>query len=392
MKVFERLPLRTCMPVQFLRTSGRPQKPSKAEKEALMNSTIMSTEFWSALLTRLKSDTQVSVPLLLSLSAGFLAFMAAIIGTLRGLQPLWRTNSDRRQITESVAEAREELGSKELHVRLNGIYALERIARRIKTENWSIIAILTAFVREGASVKGENATLAKIDQNGDAQQPHTRPAEDIIAALTAIIHLCHEARTSSHEISEVGSLDLSLTNLRGADLRGARLVGADFVAAHLEGANLVKAHLVKANLGEAHLDGADLRHVRLEGADLTDAYLVGANLTDAYLDGARLTAAHLEGADLTRAYLERANLARAHLEEAILTGADLERAILVEAHLEGAILVEAHLGGAHLWHAHLEGTVFEKAQGLSQRQLDEAFGNAETKLPEGLIRPAHWPQ
>jgi uncharacterized protein YjbI with pentapeptide repeats len=62
-----------------------------------------------------------------------------------------------------------------------------------------------------------------------------------------------------------------------------------------------------------------------------------------------------------------------------------------DAHLEGAFLSEAHLEGAFLKDAHLEGANLMGANGLTQAQIDAAFGNAATKLPEGLTRPAHWP-
>jgi Pentapeptide repeats (8 copies) len=80
----------------------------------------------------------------------------------------------------------------------------------------------------------------------------------------------------------------------------------------------------------------------------------------------------LRGADLLKAHLDGASLRWAHLERAVLRGAHLERAVLTEAHLEGADLGDA--------------------EGLSQAQIDQAFGDAETVLPPGLIRPTHWTQ
>ena len=72
---------------------------------------------------------------------------------------------------------------------------------------------------------------------------------------------------------------------------------------------------------------------------------------------------------------------------------------LIRAHLEGTYLLGAHLeaptSGAHLDsasspRAHLEGADLSRAIGLTQAQIDQAFGDAATKLPEGLCRPAHW--
>ena len=45
----------------------------------------------------------------------------------------------------------------------------------------------------------------------------------------------------------------------------------------------------------------------------------------------------------------------------------------------------AVLTGARLAGADLSGAVLEGAEGLTQRQLDQACGDEETKLPPGLI-------
>lgn len=78
------------------------------------------------------------------------------------------------------------------------------------------------------------------------------------------------------------------------------------------------------------------------------------------LDGADLTAAVLGGADLTAAWLFAANLTGAGL-----FAADLTRAGLFAADLTGA-------------------------QDLTQAQVEAALGDAATRLPAGLERPAWW--
>ncbi|MET9657806.1 pentapeptide repeat-containing protein [Streptomyces sp. NPDC006510] len=83
------------------------------------------------------------------------------------------------------------------------------------------------------------------------------------------------------------------------------------------------------------------------------------------LIGARLKGADLRGADLRGAYLIAADL----------TGADLRLADLI-----GADFRDAELSGADL-----TGSLF-----LTQAQLNAARGNAATKLPPSLSRPAHW--
>jgi len=56
----------------------------------------------------------------------------------------------------------------------------------------------------------------------------------------------------------------------------------------------------------------------------------------------------------------------------------------------GACLQRAHLKGAKLTRAHLENANLEGAQGITQEQIDAAFGDADTKLPTGLTMPESW--
>jgi hypothetical protein len=91
------------------------------------------------------------------------------------------------------------------------------------------------------------------------------------------------------------------------------------------------------------------------GRELSGADLMGQNLTGADLRRASLRGAYLIGADLTRADLRQADVAGADLRGAGLAGADLSTSLF-----------------------------------LTQAQLDGARGDATTKLPPALRRPAHW--
>ena len=92
--------------------------------------------------------------------------------------------------------------------------------------------------------------------------------------------------------------------------------------------------------------------------------------------------ADYRGADLTGADLRGASLRGASLRGARLLGADL-----TGADLAGADLTGADLRGADLTGADLTGAIF-----LTQSQLDAARGDAATRLPACLARPAHWSQ
>jgi Protein of unknown function (DUF2934)/Pentapeptide repeats (8 copies) len=84
--------------------------------------------------------------------------------------------------------------------------------------------------------------------------------------------------------------------------------------------------------------------------------------------------------DFREAFLLSAYLREWHLERADFRFAPLERADFRFAYLEDANLFEAHLE-----HAYLDG-----AEGLTQAQIEAAYGDPATQLPEDLTRPTHW--
>ncbi|PEE37548.1 pentapeptide repeat-containing protein [Bacillus pseudomycoides] len=86
------------------------------------------------------------------------------------------------------------------------------------------------------------------------------------------------------------------------------------------------------------------------------------------------------GADLMGANLKKENLRGANLRGAYLIAADLRGADLRMADFIGADLRDADLSGANL-----TDTIF-----LTQVQINAAKGDANTKLPSLLSRPAHW--
>ena len=147
-------------------------------------------------------------------------------------------------------------------------------------------------------------------------------------------------------------LDLSMTDLRGADLTNL----------HLEQALISYAHLGGANLGRATLDDAMVRAVNLDGANLERASMRRINLSYTSLRGANLRGAQLPGANLWHANLERAEL----------WGADL-----ANAQMRDVVLTKARLEGVDLGTTKL----------MVQEQIDQACTDEHTTLPPGLKSP-----
>ncbi|SDT78984.1 Pentapeptide repeat-containing protein [Streptomyces sp. TLI_053] len=106
----------------------------------------------------------------------------------------------------------------------------------------------------------------------------------------------------------------------------------------------------------------------------------------------------LRAGELVRAAVPRrrehrgADLFGARLRGADLRGANLRGAMLVAADLSGADLRLADLIGADLRDANLAGADLTEVLFLTQTQLNAARGDAATRLPAALDRPAHWPE
>ena len=152
-----------------------------------------------------------------------------------------------------------------LVVRLGGIYALERIARDSPKDHWTIMEVLTTYVRENAYPLNSEETLAA--------SPLVRA--DVQSVLTVL-----GRRNITRD--PVGQLDLNHANLNGSDL----------ILAHMEGANLSFAQLRKAKFYQAYLSKTEFIGANLDEADFYNADLAGADLSYASLKGADFSSAH----------------------------------------------------------------------------------------------------
>jgi uncharacterized protein YjbI with pentapeptide repeats len=304
-----------------------------------------------------------------------------------------------------------------LEVRLGAIYALDRVARDSERDHWPIMQVLCAYVRNpqncGAPVlRPEDIKAGSEEFRGWLYSIRLRV--DVQAALAVIGE--RPERRRELEANRSLRLDLRRANLQRAALDGihferavfdeAHLDGASFYKAHLDGASFIEAHLDGASFIGAHLNGASFIGARLDRASFIEARLDRASFDGAHLDGARFTRAHLDGASFDGAHLDGARFTRAHLDGASFIGAHLDGARFTRAHLDGSSFDRAHfdsaffdgaqLDGASFFAAQLDGALFfhvdlSKARGLDPAALESALGDASTKLPDGMGRPAAWP-
>ena len=266
--------------------------------------------------------------------------------------------SDAGSIEERIFKATDQLNpERPVFSRISGIQALGEIAKDSPRYHWQIMEVLAAFVRTNAPRKEE-------EEGYEERSPNISP--DIQAALTVI-----GRRDWNRPIQ---ALDLSNTDLRGANLHRANLQGVN-----LDGANLQEVRLIAANL-----ERATLKRANLEGVIMHKANLQRANLEEAKLQGADLDMTDLQEADLFSTYLQRTRLRAANLQRARLPGANLQGAFLSDVNWQGAALPGVNLRGADL----------RRAKNLDSGELEETYGDrkAASSLPENVKAPEYWVQ
>lgn len=210
------------------------------------------------------------------------ATLAQIVGGAFFLATLyftWQTLQVDRQkeITNGFTHAVDQLGSKDLIVRVGGIYALEQIPRaspQIYAE-WTVTEILAAFVRQRVPLKGEPTSVSSCDEIKPGAVPVMRPEVDVQAALEVI---GRRTMTYGPRSRLPYGLDLTRTDLRGANLSTADLEGAAFTDSNLQAAFFTEAHMEYAILQGAHFECAFMPGAHLEKADFREAHIEGAIL------------------------------------------------------------------------------------------------------------------
>jgi uncharacterized protein YjbI with pentapeptide repeats len=244
----------------------------------------------------------------------------------------------------------DQLWSKDIGECIAGIRKLERIAKDYPTEHWAIMEELAEFIRiKAPRQEGEEERSPKL-------------LDDVQAALRVI-----GGRDWNLPIQP---LDLSNTQLRGANLKGANLQGANLNRTNLQKVTLIAANLQRATLKKANLQRAIMHKAILQRANFTEANLQEADLDMTDLEEAELWSTNLQGTRLRSAYLQRAKL--------------------IDVNLQGAFLWDNDWQGVVFSGVNLRGADLRRAKNLELQEIAQAFGDSMTVLPENVARPAHW--
>ena len=335
---------------------------------------------------------------------GIIAGVGAVIGYIIAIARNITANNQNKineqgQITESMVQAITQIGAvngdkPNIEVRLGGLYSLQRIMQDSPRDELSIAKIFYAYVRENIT-RDKSGQPEQKDKNGNKSY---KLPEDIKAVLGIISEFSKERKV--HGKWPLLNLVIPTFDLSHADFSNYSLIDIDFSRANLEQINLSGTDLMNADLSGTNLSGADLSYANLFDTDLSDADLSDADLKTTIFHSAHLNDtvfhnADLSGNNLTRvdfsyADISLANLSGADLAGVKLTGKDLVDTDLFGANLSRAVIVNSMWTNANLEQANLCGANLTGGLRLEQEQINKAYGDVYTKLPEGLIHPDHW--
>lgn len=189
-----------------------------------------------------------------------------------------------QNLTQTLGQSVEQLGSQELSVRLLGLHTLGRLLQNSPQDREAMVQGLAQFIQDQA-----------------ARRPPPRPEADVPAPadlqLALDVLFIKPVFTCTSDKRDLQRVTLSHADLSNTYLFRGNLTCADLLEANLTGASLFRTNLTCASLFKANLTRASL-----SGANLTDADLSGANLTRADLRGVNLSTAR----GLTQAQVDSA--------------------------------------------------------------------------------------
>lgn len=220
-------------------------------------------------------------------------------------------------------------GLPNIEVRLGGIHTLGIIANESPQDYWSIMEVLSAYIRRNSPRVDYKAEESEREGEGEERiaSINLHQENNYRADIQAIIRVIGRRNTSFENaycwVSSFGASEskflskiiLDRTDLRDLDMEHMNFSNIDFRWADLRGSSLAHSKL-QSNFFRARLEGVNMVDSDLHGAALWEAHMEGAELRAARMDGAVLRGTHLEGADLKAA--PATGLTNEQIKEAIV--------------------------------------------------------------------------
>lgn len=209
-----------------------------------------------------------------------------------------------------------------------------------------------------------------------------------LAAVNPAQAGCSDRRAPGMDWSGCKKISKLLGN---SDYTGSRFDDAVLTLSKLDDSNFKNASLVKADMTRVDATGS-----RFEGADLTKAVGYRASFDEVRLLKATLAKSEFFRASFRQASIvdvdwSKSELGRVDFAGAKLDGVDFSYTNLSRVNFGDAVLTRVNFHGAYTYLTRFEGVDLSAVDTLTQAQLDQACGDAKTRLPAGLQASASWP-
>lgn len=321
------------------------------------------------------------------------------ITLLVGVAAFWNVLAIKEgQVTERFSKAVEHLSDARLAVRLGGIYALERISKDSPIKDfWTIIEILTAFVREKQTA--HNFADAAEEGEGLTSKEYKFPVIKS-AEMTLILLAAFDIRREARELREGYPFEFIGSNGISAPTNISAILDTylkDFAGANnLSEEDAIKIFLHKIDKLEKMIfnsrpdQDVEAALAVIGRRDFTkDPYpyrnecglsyinLSGIKLSHTFLHNYNFTGAILISSQFFECSLIRLNLTSSSLSGTILCNVDFQGSTLHKANFSYAILWNVSFNGADLSEVNFEGSQlykvsFQGARYLTSEQLKQA--------------------
>lgn len=295
-----------------------------------------------------------------------LVFAVIAIGVLIAM--IYHKYESRSVHNKELRQAIEDLGSDNLHLRMNAITTLGGLSRKSRTFHYRAINALATFLRTNFPApeeSGRSITIKKekFKMPGVSVQENWSEEQDRFVG--------HELSVERRELADDGKAAIeAIANRRK---------GFDYpqMWIDLSLVDLPSVNLEEANLGQVSFAGANLRYARFDGANLREACFSGSILTEARFDHADLRDADFSSCRGHRIYLENTKLRDAKffasdIFDAHIQNADARNVNFMSANIWRLDAGKTNFTGANFANANIRGASLHHAVGLSRTQI---YGN-----------------
>ncbi|RIK56228.1 hypothetical protein DCC62_30600 [candidate division KSB1 bacterium] len=217
------------------------------------------------------------------------------------------------QFTDRYLRAIEQLRNENMEIRIGAIYALDRIAKESKDGYIAVIQVLSHYVRANSPYLPKGAE--NIPHNDSfTNRPNNLSKNDLPDDIQAIIAIIRTREPFRLTLERYFEIDLSNSNLQGANFIKANLAGINFSGSNLRGAIFIEANLHSTNFTDAVLANATIENTNAKNAIFMNADLRNASLFSTSVYGAKF-AKKVEDQPDSVSYVQKANLTGAVLDD-----------------------------------------------------------------------------